>query len=92
MARRFRQRIGAVMHWTVAQGSREDNPAGEAIRAALPTNRVRPRHPAALPHAEGAGAVEQARDSGAYPATVLALRSGPERDPANRRGGGITRR
>ncbi|MYD87421.1 MAG: DUF4102 domain-containing protein, partial [Acidobacteria bacterium] len=28
-ARKVRQRIGAVMRWAVAQGYREDNPAGE---------------------------------------------------------------
>ena len=37
-ARRVRQRIGAVMKWAVAQGYREDNPAGDAISAALPKN------------------------------------------------------
>ena len=37
-ARRVRQRIGAVMKWAVAQGYRQDNPAGEAIGAALPKN------------------------------------------------------
>ena len=72
-ARRVRQRIGAVMRWAVAQGYREDNPAGEAIGAALPKNGVRPRHLAALPYAEVAGALEQVRGSGAYPATVLAF-------------------
>ena len=40
-ARRVRQRIGAVMRWTVAQGYREDNPAGGSIGAALPKNGVR---------------------------------------------------
>ena len=35
-ARRVRQRISAVMRWAVAQGYREDNPAGDAIGAALP--------------------------------------------------------
>ena len=72
-ARRVRQRISAVMRWAVAQGYREDNPAGEAIGAALPRNGVRPRHLAALPYAQVAGAVEEVRGSGAYPATVLAF-------------------
>ena len=72
-ARRVRQRIGAVMRWAVAQGYREDNPAGEAIGAALPKNGVRPRHLAALPYAEVAGVLEQVRGSGAYPGTVLAF-------------------
>ena len=72
-ARRVRHRISAVMRWAVAQGYREDNPAGEAIGAALPKNGVRPQHLAALPYAEVAGALEQVRRSGAYPATVLAF-------------------
>ena len=72
-ARRVRHRISAVMRWAVAQGYREDNPAGEAIGAALPKNGVRPQHLAALPYAEVAGAIEQVRGSGAYPATVLAF-------------------
>ena len=63
-ARRVRQRIGAVMRWAVAQGYREDNPAGEAIGAALPKNGVRPRHLAALPYAEVAGAIEAVRGYG----------------------------
>ena len=72
-ARRVRQRIGAVMRWAVAQGYREDNPAGEAIGAALPKNGVRPQHLAALPYAEVAEAIETVRRFGAYPATVLAF-------------------
>ena len=72
-ARRVRQRIGAVMRWAVAQGYREDNPAGDAIGAALPKNGFRPLHLPALPYAEVAGAIEIVRASGAYPATVLAF-------------------
>ena len=72
-AQRVRRRISAVMRWAVAQGYREDNPAGEAIGAALPKNGVRPRHHPALPYAEVAGAIEVVRRSGAYPATVLAF-------------------
>ena len=37
-AGRVRRRIGAVMKWAVAQGHRTDNPAGDAISAALPSN------------------------------------------------------
>ena len=72
-ARRVRQRIGAVMRWAVAQGYREDNPAGDAIGAALPKNGVRAQHLAALPYAEVAGAIETVRGSGAHLATVLAF-------------------
>ena len=72
-ARRVRRRVSAVMRWAVAQGYREDNPAGEAIGAALPRNGVRPRHHPALPYAKVGGAIETVRMSGAYPATVLAF-------------------
>ena len=72
-ARKVRQRIGAVMQWAVAQGYRRDNPAGEAIGAALPRRAVRPRHFAALPYRRVAGAIAAARASGAPPLTVLAF-------------------
>ena len=72
-ARKVRQRIGAVMRWAVAQGYREDNPAGDAIGAALPKQGVRPRHLAALPYRDVAGAIATVRGSGADPATVLAF-------------------
>ena len=72
-ARKVRVRIGAVMRWAVAQGYREDNPAGEAIRAALPQKGVRPRHFAALPYGKVAGAIATVRGSGAPPLTVLAF-------------------
>ncbi len=72
-AQRVRRRIAAVMRWAVAQGYREDNPAGDAIGAALPRNGVRARHHPALPYAEVAGAIEVVRASGAYPPTVLAF-------------------
>ena len=51
-ARRVRQRIGAIMKWAVAQGYRQDNPAGDAIGAALPKNGASRKHHRALPHAE----------------------------------------
>ena len=72
-AKRVRRRISAVMRWAVAQGYREDNPAGEAIGAALPRNGVRRQHHRALPYAEVAGAIATVRASGAYPVTVLAF-------------------
>ena len=43
-ARRVRQRLSAVMKWAVAQGYRDDNPAGDAIGAALPKHGA-PRTP-----------------------------------------------
>ena len=42
-ARRVRQRIGAVMKWSVAHRYRQDNPAGDAIAEALPRDGTPPR-------------------------------------------------
>ena len=72
-ARRIRQRIGAVMRWAIAQGYRADNPAGDAIAAALPSNTGRRRHHRALPHADVAASITAVRASAAYPTTVLAF-------------------
>ena len=62
-ARRVRQRISAVMKWTIAQGYRMDNPAGEALGAALPKQGGIKRHFKALPYGEVAGAIRTVRQS-----------------------------
>lgn len=72
-AKRVRQRIGAVMKWAVAQGYRPDNPAGDAIGAALPKNAIAKKHHRALPHCEVAEAIGTVRASRAHWATVAAL-------------------
>ena len=72
-AKRVRQRIGAVMKWAVAQGYRRDNPAGDAIGAALPKHGVVRKHQRALPHGEVAAAIAMIRGTDAYRATVLAF-------------------
>ena len=72
-ARRLRHRIGAVMKWSVAQGYRTDNPAGDALSAALPKNGVRIEHRKALPHAEVCAALAKVRASAAYRGLVLAF-------------------
>ena len=72
-AKRVRQRIGVVMKWAVAQGYRQDNPAGDVIGAALPKNGVVRKHQRALPHTEVAGAMAKIRQSAAWPGTKLAL-------------------
>ena len=72
-ARRVRQRIGAVMRWAVAEGYRDDNPAGEAIGAALPKNGGRQEHRQALAYPEVGGTLAKVRTSQAWPATKLAL-------------------
>ena len=72
-ARRVRQRIGAVMKWAVAEGYREDNPAGDAIGAALPRHGSSTRHFPALPHSQVGAALATVRASGAWIGTKLAF-------------------
>lgn len=72
-ARRVRQRIGAVMKWAVAKGYRTDNPAGDAIGAALPKNGHRKQHFRSLPHPEVAGALAKVHGSRAWAGTKLAI-------------------
>ena len=72
-ARRVRQRIGAVMTWAVAQGYRGDNPAGEAVGAALPRVNGVQRPMRALPHAQVAAVLERIRQARVWPATRLAF-------------------
>ncbi len=72
-AGRVRQRIGAVMKWAVAQGLRADNPAGDAISAALPRTAAVQRHQRALPHAEVRAALARVRGCDAFPGIRLAF-------------------
>ena len=72
-AKRVRERIGTVMKWAIAQGYRVDNPAGEAIRAALPKPGHVQKHLKALPYGEVAGAIEAIRRSRARVSVKLAL-------------------
>ena len=68
--RRVRQRIGAVLKWASAQGYRDDNPAGDAISAALPKTGSLRKHQRALPLANVGAALDKAKASGAYKSTV----------------------
>ena len=70
-ARRVRQRISTVMKWVISQGYRLDNPAGEALGAALPKQNGIKIHHRALPHPEVANAIATIQASDAYPATKL---------------------
>ena len=72
-ARRVRQRIGAVMKWAIAAGYRSDNPAGDAIGEALPTNGHKATHYKALRHQDLAAALVRIRASKALLASVQAL-------------------
>ena len=71
--RRVRQRIGAVMKWAVAQGHRDDNPAGDAIAAALPKGGNVRQHQRALPFKEVGAALARVRMSGSYRPAALAF-------------------
>lgn len=51
-ARRLRQRINAVIDWAVAKGYRASGLALPVIDKALPKQRAKPKHHAALPYAE----------------------------------------
>ena len=65
-AQKVRQRIGTVMKWAIAQGYRNDNPAGDALTAALPKRAAPVRHQRALPHGEVAAAVATVWASAAW--------------------------
>ena len=75
MGRRVRQRISTVLKWAVAQGYRQDDPAGPAINAALPRrNGNGSTHHKALPHAQVARALAQVDATGAWWAAKACLR------------------
>ena len=61
------------MRWAIAQGYRQDNPAGDAITAALPKRPTPVQHRAALPHHEVAAAVAAVRNADAWFGTRLAF-------------------
>ena len=72
-AQRVRQRISGVMKAAIADGHRLDNPAGDALTAALPKGGQKQRHQRALPHREVAAALETVRRSNAQRSTKLAF-------------------
>ena len=73
-ARRVRSRIGAVMKWSVAEGHRADNPAGDAAVEALPKVNGIKKNMRALPHSEVAAALETVAATGAWLGSKLAFR------------------
>ena len=72
-ARRVRQRIGQIMKWAIAEGHRDDNPAGDAVGAALPRNGTKREHQRALPYERVSGALGTVRASRAWWATKAAF-------------------
>ena len=72
-ASRVRQRMETVFDWAVAQGWRQDNPAGRSLLKVLPKlPKVKNHHPA-LPYGEVPAALEQIRESTADPVTKLSF-------------------
>lgn len=60
-ARRLRQRIRTVIDWAVAKGYRDQSLAMPKIDRSLPKQRVKPKHHAALPHADAPKFVAELR-------------------------------
>ena len=85
-ARRLRQRIRTVIDWSVAKGYREGSLAMAVIDKALPRQRERVKHHAALPYADIPGFMAELRRKGtlgrlALEAAILtAARSGEVRE------------
>ena len=72
IAKKQRHRINAVMKWAIAQGYRDDNPAGDALAAALPKQNGG-KHHRAVPAEEVAGVIAAVHASGAWQGTKLAF-------------------
>ena len=72
-ASRIRQRISAVMRWSVANGHRLDDPAGEAVLQALPRRRPPVKHHRALHYSEMPGAIATVHATSAWEGTKLAF-------------------
>lgn len=72
-AKKVRQRLSLAFRWAIAAGHRTDDPAGEALLAALPRNNSARRHIAALPPRKVPAALAAIDDSAAYPTTKAAM-------------------
>ena len=72
-AKRVRQRISAVMKWSIAAGYRNDNLAGEALGAALPKQITSKVHHPALPFQEVGAALVGLRGSNSAHWAILAV-------------------
>ena len=72
-AQRVRWRISAIMKRAIAQGYRNDNPAGDAIAVALPKRPVKVRHMPALPYREVPAAIAAVHASRGWIGAMLAF-------------------
>lgn len=68
---RLRQRLSRIMQWAIVEGFRTDDPAGPALSSVLPTLPSAKKHYRALPHRDVSAAIEDVRNSDAYPSTKL---------------------
>ncbi len=71
--RRLRGRISAIMQWAIAQNYRADNPAGDAVTAALPRNNHIVTHQRSLPYAAVGAAIGKVRASQASLSAKLVI-------------------
>ena len=72
-ARRVKSRIYSTMAWAIAQGWRQDNPAGDPLTPVLPKQTAKKGHFPALPHADVKAALAEVRESMAWDSTKLAF-------------------
>ena len=72
-ARRLKQRLSAVMRWTIVKGHRTAADPVAGIGEALPKHNGHKKHFRSLPHSEVAAAIYRIRESNAWLATKLAV-------------------
>ena len=72
-ADRVRTRVSAIMRWTIAEGYRLDDPAGEAVTAALPRQNGGTRHHRAAAHGDVAGILATVTEASGWAGARLAL-------------------
>ena len=72
-ARRLRQRISTVMQWAVAHEYISNDPAGGALKAALPKCSATKRRMKAIPYVEVSTALEKIRESKTQKSARLAV-------------------
>ena len=72
-ARKIRQRISTIMKWGIAEGHIDRDPAGEALKAALPKNGGTKHHLPALKHSQVTDALKAVKASNAAMSTKFAI-------------------
>ena len=72
--KQLRQRIGAIMKWSMSHGYRADNPAGDVIAAALPKASSKTKHHTAIKASELVEALDAIDATAAYDGAKLAIR------------------